>query len=135
MPHCVVDMVVKALITCDKLIKNSKVLLMGLAYKENVPDIRESPSLEIIDCLKEYSIDVYAHDPYLSDEEILELGLTPFKNQEIDCTILAVKHKEYQNKTVKDIMQIMPIKPILIDLKGVYKNNKRIKKSCYYRKF
>ena len=52
--------------------KGSKVLIMGLTYKENVPDTRESPVREIIKELKEFGIEIYGYDPLLSKEEILE---------------------------------------------------------------
>jgi UDPglucose 6-dehydrogenase/UDP-N-acetyl-D-galactosamine dehydrogenase len=134
MPSYVVDITLKALIECDKLVKSSKVLVMGLTYKENVPDTRESPSLEIIDHLREYNIDVYAHDPYLSDEQILEYGVIPYGSQKIDCIILAVKHREYLNQAIDDIKRMMPENPILIDVKGIHRNKKEITELCYYKK-
>jgi len=49
-----------------KVIKDSKVLIMGLTYKENVPDTRESPVREMVKELKEFGVDVYGYDPLLS---------------------------------------------------------------------
>ena len=52
------------------MIKSSKVLVMGLTYKENVPDTRETPVVEMIRVLKEFGVEVYGYDPLLSlDEE------------------------------------------------------------------
>jgi UDP-N-acetyl-D-glucosamine/UDP-N-acetyl-D-galactosamine dehydrogenase len=135
MPKVVVEMTVKALIEAEKLVKNAKVLVMGLTYKENVPDFRESPSLEIIHELKEYHMDVYACDPYASSELIQEYGAKPYqKGTELDCIILAVKHKEYTSLTHERLKQIMPHSPVLIDVKGIYKNKKQIINSIHYKK-
>ena len=54
------------------MIKGSKVLIMGLTYKENVADTRESPVREMLTELKEFGIKIYGYDPLLSKEEILE---------------------------------------------------------------
>jgi len=54
------------------VIKGSKVLIMGLTYKENVADTRESPVREMVKELKEFGVDVYGYDSLLSREEILE---------------------------------------------------------------
>ena len=64
MPSYVVQKVVEALKKIGKSIKNSKVLVLGLAYKKNVDDLRESPSLEILNKLLELGADVEYSDPY-----------------------------------------------------------------------
>jgi UDP-glucose 6-dehydrogenase len=66
---------IKGLNEVDKVIKGSKVLIMGLSYKENVPDTRESPVREIIKELKEFGIEVYGYDSLLSKEEIEAFGV------------------------------------------------------------
>ena len=68
MPKYVAEMAIKGLNEVGKVIKDSKVLIMGLTYKENVPDTRESPVYEIVEELKEFRIEVYGCDPLLSDE-------------------------------------------------------------------
>jgi len=57
------------------VIKGSKVLIMGLTYKENVPDTRESPVREMVKELKEFGVTVYGYDPLLSKEEIEAFGV------------------------------------------------------------
>jgi UDPglucose 6-dehydrogenase/UDP-N-acetyl-D-galactosamine dehydrogenase len=54
---------IKGLNEVDKVIKGSKVLIMGLTYKENVPDTRESPVREVVKELKEFGVEVYGYDP------------------------------------------------------------------------
>lgn len=62
-------MTIKALNDVSKVIKGSKVLIIGLTYKENVADTRETPVKEIIKELKEYGVDIYGYDPLLDDIE------------------------------------------------------------------
>ncbi len=72
-----------------KVIKDSKVLIMGLTYKENVPDTRESPVREMVKELKEFGVDVYGYDPLLSKEEIEGFGVKALDelNVKVDCVI------------------------------------------------
>ncbi|MCW3130623.1 MAG: UDP binding domain-containing protein [Methanophagales archaeon] len=65
------------------MIKGSKVLIMGLTYKENVPDTRESPVREMVKELKEFGVDVYGYDPLLSKEEIEGFGVKAVRR--IEC--------------------------------------------------
>ena len=66
---------IKELNEVGKVIKGSKVLIMGLTYKENVPDTRESPVREMVKELKEFGVDDYGYDPLLSREEIERFGV------------------------------------------------------------
>ncbi|GAI32624.1 unnamed protein product, partial [marine sediment metagenome] len=65
MPKHIAEMTVRALNEAGKVIKSSRVLVMGLTYKEDVPDIRESPVRGVIKELKEYGIEIYGYDPLL----------------------------------------------------------------------
>jgi len=71
----VLDVHSKGLNDVGKVVKGSKVLIMGLTYKENVPDTRESPVKEMVKELKEFEIEVYGYDPLLSKEEIDAFGV------------------------------------------------------------
>ena len=66
---------IKGLNEVGKVIKGSKVLIMGLTYKENVPDTRESPVREMVKELREFGVNVYGYDPLLSKEEIEAFGV------------------------------------------------------------
>jgi cell division ATPase FtsA len=65
----VAEMTIKALNNVGKVIKGSRVLIMGLTYKENVADTRETPVKEIISELKGYGVEMYGYDPLLDDIE------------------------------------------------------------------
>ena len=77
MPKYVAEMAVKGLNKVGKTIKGSNVLIMGLTYKENVADIRESPVENMVHELKEYDVNVYGYDPLLSDSVIKHFGAKP----------------------------------------------------------
>ena len=98
MPKHVAEMAIKGLNEVGKVIKGSKVLIMGLTYKENVPDTRESPVREMVKELKEFGVDVYGYDPLLSKEEIEAFGVNALDdfNVIMDCVIVAVAHDEFK---------------------------------------
>ena len=102
MPKHVAEMAIKGLNEVGKVIKGSKVLIMGLTYKENVPDTRESPVREMVKELKEFGIDGYGYDPLLSKEEIEPFGVKNALdelNVMVDCVIVAVAHNEFKNNS------------------------------------
>jgi UDPglucose 6-dehydrogenase/UDP-N-acetyl-D-galactosamine dehydrogenase len=122
MPKYVAELTIKGLNNVEKVIKGSKILIMGLTYKENVPDTRESPVFEIVEELKEFGIEVYGRDPLLSENEIKKFGINVFNEKiKFDGIILAVMHKEFEEIELNSIKKIMKNKPILIDVKGKYK--------------
>ncbi len=88
MPKHVAMLAIRSLNDAGKVIKDSKVLVMGLTYKENVPDTRESPVLEMVKEFKEFHMDVYGYDPLLSPEEIEWFGVTAVD----DLKDLAARH-------------------------------------------
>jgi len=96
MPKHVAEMAIKGLNEVGKVIKGSKVLIMGLTYKENVPDTRESQVKEMVKELKEFGVEAYGYDPLLSKEEIEGFGVKALDNLDVkikmDCVIVAVAH-------------------------------------------
>lgn len=132
MPKYVAELAIKGLNEVEKVIKGSKVLIMGLSYKENVPDTRESPVHEIVEELKEFGIEVYGHDPLLSKGEIERFGLNVFEEDiKYDCIILAVMHNEFKKIDLDYLKSMMNSKPLLIDIKGIFNDLKT--KNFYYK--
>ena len=142
MPKHIAEMTIKALNDAGKVIKGSTVLIMGLTYKENVADTRETPVKGIIKDLKEYGVDIFGCDPLLSNIEA-EFGIEPYDFQlpttnrqlpttnyqlptanrqlpSIDCIILAVVHDIFKKITLADMKSIMNSNPILIDIRGFF---------------
>jgi len=110
---------------------------MGLTYKENVPDTRESPVREMVKELKEFCVDVYGYDPLLSKEEIEGFSVTALDNVDmkikIDCVIVAVAHDEFKMMELEDIGKFMNDTPIIVDVRGTFNGEKANNNGFYYR--
>ena len=114
---------VKMIVTHDVPLKKAKVGIMGLTFKENVPDLRNSKIPDIIAELKTYGIDAMVHDPMGDPKEAFEeykVEITPLeKFQQLDALILAVAHKDYLEnpaslyERVKDGGAVIDVKSVL----------------------
>ncbi len=136
MPKHVAEMTIKALNNVGKVIKGSKVLIMGLTYKENVADIREAPVKEIIKELQEYGVDIYGYDPLLHNIE-QEFGIRALASlgniSGIDCIILAVAHDAFKGITLDELKGITNASSILIDVRGIFEPAEAEQRGFYYR--
>jgi UDP-N-acetyl-D-galactosamine dehydrogenase len=139
MARHVAEMTIKALNSVGKVIKDSKVLIMGLTYKENVPDTRETPVKEVIKELKEYGVATFGYDPTLSGVED-EFGIPILKGlkQEIkfDSIIIAVAHdafKENGKINLDGLKAIMNKRPALIDVRRCLDGTIAREKGFFYR--
>ncbi len=116
---------VKKLISLGKGILGSRVLVMGVTFKENVSDIRNSKVVDIINELKDFGVDVDVVDPYADSEEVLkEYGFRlverPIGNY--DAIVVAVAHEEYLDLDEKFFRSISYDKAVLVDIKGMYRD-------------
>jgi UDP-N-acetyl-D-galactosamine dehydrogenase len=126
MPRFIARQVVKILISQGKVVKNSKVLILGLTFKENVNDMRNSKVKELIRELKEFNIICVAHDPYLYKEDTNKYFGIENKNlentkEEYDGIILAVSHKEFKEYNLEFLKQLCKKEPIFYDIKNMFK--------------
>ena len=114
-------MAVKGLNNAGKVIKGSSVLIMGLTYKENVPDIRESPVEVMVKVLKEFGVIVYGYDPLLPDSVIQKFGATPLPalDKKVDAIIVAVAHEAFKSMNIDRIRNLMNNRPVLVDVRGM----------------
>jgi len=130
----VAEMAIKGINEVGGVIRDSKVLIMGLTYKENVPDIRESPVKEMVQELKEFSCDVYGYDPLLNKNEILSFDVKPITKLKgkFDCVIIAVSHDQFKQMTLNNIKKFMNSHPVMIDVRRMFNKNLAIKKGFYY---
>jgi len=122
-PHFIAKRLVKSLIEKGKNPGNAKVLVMGITFKEDVADIRNSKVVDLIKELMSYSIHVHIADPHASPNEVAheyQLSLTEHLAEKYDGVILAVAHKEYKEMGLEQIKGLMNGTPILFDLKGVF---------------
>lgn len=121
-PHFIAKRVVQALIEKNKNPKESKVLVMGITFKENVSDIRNSKVSNLVKELMDYSLNVHVVDPYASANEVAhEYGIamidTPVGTY--DAIIIAVGHKEYKQLTAEDMKAMSNGELLLFDIKGI----------------
>lgn len=108
-----------------KVIKGYRVLIMGLTYKENVTDTRESPAREKVKALKEYRVDVYGYDPLLSREEIEGFGVKAreeLDGPKPDGIILAVAHEQFRVLGKGELARTIKDCSVVVDVKGVLGN-------------
>lgn len=136
MAKYVAEMTIKALNKVGKVIKGSKVLIMGLTFKENVPDVRETPVREMIKELSEYEVKIFGYDPLVDDIED-NFGIRAVQDMEsvkgIDCVIITVAHAVFDKMGLDDLKKIMSENPILIDVRGVFSKDKAERKGFYYK--
>lgn len=107
MPYYVVSRIMGALNSKGKSLKKAKVLVLGVAYKKDVEDIRESPSLKLIDLLREKGANVRYNDPYvakikISDDTLASVELTEEQLSSADCVLLATDHTCYDYKYIAE---------------------------------
>ena len=118
-----------------KGIHGSKVLLMGLSYKEDISDMRQSRSIDLVLGLKEKGALVFVHDPLVSEHHIkkeLKAASTSLDSLEgLDCIIIAAPHSVFRSVSLEDLKKKMRT-PILVDIKGFYDKSQAIKKGFSY---
>ncbi len=123
MPAHIAKRLVQKLIKRGKSPQESRVLVMGVTFKENVSDIRNSKVADLVKELMQYSVNVHLVDPHASPNEFAhEYGLTLMDEPSngYDAVIVAVNHKEYEQHDLSYFKSLMRDQPILLDLKGVY---------------
>lgn len=122
----VADAAVKQMVAAGQTPKNSKTVILGLTFKENCPDCRNSKIKDIVDRLKEYGISPSVVDPW-ADPEVANkeygIELTDLDDvKDCDCIIVAVAHSEFKAMKLDDIKKLYrkDTVPVLIDVKGLF---------------
>lgn len=140
MAKFVAEKTIKKLINDNIRVKGADILVMGLTFKENCPDLRNSKVNDIIKELKEYGANVHVIDPMAPKEEALEeYGIiledeSSIKN--MDAVVVAVGHKEYRDMKPADLRKYFnPVysKPLLIDVKSIFNKAEAEKEYDYWR--
>lgn len=119
MGNHVASEVVKLMIAEDVKVKNSNILILGITFKENCPDVRNTKVIDVYHSLKSYGVDIDVYDPWAKKEEVsldygLELIDNPYK-QEYDAVVLAVSHDEFKNL---DLLKIKKENGVVYDVKN-----------------
>jgi UDP-N-acetyl-D-galactosamine dehydrogenase len=120
MGEYVASQVVKLMIKKGVVVNGAKLLMLGITFKENCPDVRNTKIVDVIKALREYSIDVAVYDPWANPADIKhEYGLDAlngFPDDKFDAVVLGVAHKEFLEV---DFDAIRKPSSILYDVKGV----------------
>ena len=125
----VAEAAIKNMIAVGQAPKKSNVVILGLTFKENCPDTRNSKVDDIIKTLNEYGIVPTVVDPWASERDAMhEYGVTLTKLEDVkdaDCVIVAVAHNEFRAMSLDDIKALFrdgaDEEKVLIDVKGLYK--------------
>lgn len=132
----VAENLVKNLIKNDIPIRNAKVAILGLTFKENCPDTRNTKVVDIIKELNEYGIEPLVVDPVADKKEakkLYDIEITDMsKIKDVDAVIIAVAHKEFMGLSLDDITSMYHNKEkrVLIEVKGIY-NRKEMEKEGF----
>ena len=134
----VADAIIKQLVLANKVVKQAKVVILGITFKENCPDTRNSKVIDIINRLREYEIEPIVVDPQADkDDAYNEYGveLTKIENvKDADCLVFAVAHNEFKNMNIDYIDSLFGefknSEKVLVDVKGIL-NKDEVKSRRY----
>jgi UDP-N-acetyl-D-glucosamine/UDP-N-acetyl-D-galactosamine dehydrogenase len=119
----VANKLIKLLIKKGHKIEGSKVLILGITFKENCPDIRNSRVIDVYQELKEFGVDVEVYDPWASKPEVKEeynITLLDSLTNKYDGILLAVSHDEYKSLNLENFKNT---NAVIFDIKGIYNKN------------
>ncbi|WP_367110531.1 Vi polysaccharide biosynthesis UDP-N-acetylglucosamine C-6 dehydrogenase TviB [uncultured Psychrobacter sp.] len=124
MGEYVTTQLIKTMIKKRIQVEGARVLILGLSFKENCPDVRNTKIIDIVHELEEYNIEVDIYDPWVDNEEAQrEYNVTPIdkpQSQHYDGIILAVAHSEFTDMGIDNIRALGKDKHVLYDLKYVF---------------
>ncbi|MCQ2485463.1 MAG: nucleotide sugar dehydrogenase [Clostridia bacterium] len=136
----VAEAAIKKMVQVGMAPANAKVAIMGITFKENCLDTRNSKVVEIVDCLKEYGINALVTDPCANADDVkrdYDIDLIDMDElKDLDCIILAVAHDEFKKLTLDEygkLFRKMPDeKKVFIDVKGLFKLSELKEKGFSY---
>ena len=125
MSKYIADQTIKKMIKAGKVIKNSNILILGVTFKENCPDMRNTKVVDIIEDLKIFGVNVDVYDPWVvhADESkwyrhgIINNPLE--ENKKYDAIVVAVSHKQFKAYTTNDYEQLSSGEKVVIDIKNI----------------
>ena len=120
----IAEKTIKLMIKAGKLIKDSNILIMGLTFKENCPDIRNTKVVDIISELKDYGANIDVYEPWIDEKDKgyydYNFVENPFKNtKKYDSIVVTVGHDKFKSITQEEYDNIINGEKIIIDVKGI----------------
>ena len=120
----IAEQTVKEMIAAGSHIKGAKVSVLGLTFKENCPDLRNSRVIDVIHELISYGIEVHVHDPIPDQHEAIhEYGITLETWEQLppsNALVVAVSHQEFADKPLADYQAKLCAKGVLVDVKAIF---------------
>jgi len=141
MAEFVANSIIKKLILANKTVKKSKVAILGITFKENCPDTRNSKVVDVIKALREYGIEPIVTDPLADKNELANeygIELVDISDiRDVDCLVITVAHNLYKNFSIDQIDKMfarnMPNEEkVIIDVKGIYDKQEITKRNYVY---
>jgi UDP-N-acetyl-D-glucosamine/UDP-N-acetyl-D-galactosamine dehydrogenase len=128
MSKYIADRAIKEMIKAGKMIKDSSVLMLGVTFKEDCPDMRNTKVVDIIEELKDFGVNVDVYDPWVDPNEekkwythgIISNPLDD--NKKYDAIVVAVAHKQFKKYTAETYSQLSNGKEVVIDIKNIVPN-------------
>ncbi|MBP7741953.1 MAG: nucleotide sugar dehydrogenase [Aliarcobacter sp.] len=123
----IAEKTIKLMIKSGKIIKDSNILMMGLTFKENCPDVRNTKVVDIIKELKDYGALIDVYEPWIDekDKDYYDYNFVekPFeKSKKYDAIVVAVGHDKFKSITQEQYDNIITNENIIIDVKGIVPN-------------
>ena len=124
----IAEQTIKTMIANDKRIKDSNVLILGVTFKEDCPDMRNTKVVDVIEELKTYGCNVDVYDPWVDPEEEKHhyshgIIADPFNSdKKYDSIVVAVAHKQFIALSEDDYKNISSAAPVIMDIKGIVPN-------------
>ena len=119
----IVKNIIYLLVENDVQIKGSNLLVMGITFKENCNDIRNSKVVDILDELKKLGVELTVYDPHADEVEVkneYDISLVDEYDGKYDAMLFAVAHDEFKSMSLDEMRQLSKAKPIIIDLKSIF---------------
>ncbi|WP_254763808.1 nucleotide sugar dehydrogenase [Natrinema marinum] len=124
MPSHVAELTIKALNECQKTLRECRVLVLGLAYKSDVGDIRSSKVADVVDHLREFEIDVAGYDPYAEADAIrrsFDIDVQDSLSFDgFDAVLLATSHSSFEDIELEDVAATLDDDAALVDIAGAF---------------
>lgn len=141
MAEFVANAIIKKLILANKAVRKSKVAILGITFKENCPDTRNSKVMDIIKTLREFGLDPVVTDPLADKNELAAeygIDLVDISDiRDVDCLVITVAHNLYKNFSIDQLDKMfarnMPNEEkVIIDVKGIYDKQEITKRNYVY---
>ena len=123
----IADKAIKYMVKNDTKLKGAKVLVLGVTFKENCPDMRNTKVVDIIAELQEFGCDVEVYDYWVDEsdrvaKDVNFIDALPYDSNRYDAIVVAVGHDKFKEITQEEYVGLSNGSPILIDVKGIVKN-------------